>query len=154
MTVWSKVVRCNTANLAYQHLIRSTGLVNTSCNYSAWLNILNAGAVRRLSHERGERNEQDLLWKDVKGAIGAKPCSKDIQRAAQRLNPFVLEQLTPTMKKFTLCDKVAVIAGLVLILISILSMLIQSPVGHGALERIWLKPLLKLVFRELQFLIT
>ena len=40
-----------------------------------------------------------------------KPPGVDVQKHAVALDPSILSRLTPTMKKFTLTDKVAVITG-------------------------------------------
>ena len=67
-------------------------------------------AVSVVSYRDGQRKQDEL------GATAATngpvtPPGSDSQKIAQPLNPSIYSQLTPTLSKFTLRDKVAVITG-------------------------------------------
>lgn len=60
-------------------------------------------AILETSHRGIQMNTQES------GPVN--PPGGDLQKIAQPLNPNVYSQLTPTLAKFTLRDKVAVITG-------------------------------------------
>ena len=70
----------------------------------------NDPAVSVISYPQGERTQKEI---DIKTAANGpvKPAIGDESRLAEPMNPNVYSQLTPTLHKFTLRNKVAVITG-------------------------------------------
>lgn len=70
----------------------------------------NDPSIAVVSYRSGKRRQQEL---DVKpeGNGPVTPAGNDLQKVAKPLNPSIYSQLTPTLHKFTLRDKVAVITG-------------------------------------------
>ena len=70
--------------------------------------------VSVVSHSDGERTQQGLEAKP-EGTGPVMPPGNDLQRTAKPLHASVYSQLSPTLHKFTLQDKVAVVTGQVII---------------------------------------
>jgi hypothetical protein len=63
-----------------------------------------------VSYRDGQRMEGDVgTTTEINGPVT--PPGSDLQKIAQPLNPSIYSQLTPTLTKFILRDKVAVITG-------------------------------------------
>ena len=63
-----------------------------------------------VSYRDGQRKEGEVgATTESNGPVT--PPGSDMQKTAQPLNPSIYSQLTPTLTKFTLRDKVAVITG-------------------------------------------
>lgn len=62
-------------------------------------------------NKSGQREQETLSVPAANANEPVNPPGQDIEVAAQPLKPELLEVLPPTMKKFTLCGKVAVITG-------------------------------------------
>ncbi len=68
---------------------------------------IHAKNVPVVSYHDGERVESEITVHDQP----VEPPGTDVQNLAIALKPEVIRQLTPTMKKFTLEGKIAVITG-------------------------------------------
>lgn len=69
-------------------------------------------SINVVSYNKSGQREQETLPVPAAGANEpVNPPGQDIEVAAQPLKAELLEVLPPTMKKFTLCGKVAVITG-------------------------------------------
>lgn len=68
---------------------------------------INAKNVPVISYHDGERSESEIMVHDQPMA----PPGIDVQNLAIALKPEVIRQLTPTMMKFTLQGKIAVVTG-------------------------------------------
>jgi hypothetical protein len=63
-----------------------------------------------VSYRDGQRKEGDVAANtEANGPVT--PPGSDLQKIAQPVNPSIYSQLTPTLTKFMLRDKVAVITG-------------------------------------------
>jgi len=63
-----------------------------------------------ISYQNGQRQEQSLFVPAM-SAGPVTPPGQDIEKAAVPLSPSIMPHLTPTLQKFTLLDKVAVVTG-------------------------------------------
>jgi hypothetical protein len=63
-----------------------------------------------LSYRDGQRKEREVAANTETNGLVTPPGS-DLQKIAQPVNPSIYSQLTPTLTKFMLLDKVAVITG-------------------------------------------
>lgn len=80
------------------------------------VNIVRAQAPVRHFTDAKKRDQASVLSQDMAVPMNepppvVKPPGEDIKTVAQRLDPAIAERLTPTLKKFTLTDKVAVVTG-------------------------------------------
>lgn len=66
--------------------------------------------VHVTSYHEGERT-QEVMQVAQTGTGPVIPPGADAQKQAIPMNPNLLPQLTPTLQKFTLCGKVAVVTG-------------------------------------------
>lgn len=77
----------------------------------------NSAAIRRgpsvplVTWTDGKRNQHEILSKQEQTDEVVKPVEGDLQRTAEPLDCDVYEKLTPTLNKFTLPGKVAVVTG-------------------------------------------
>ncbi|CAD0100614.1 unnamed protein product [Aureobasidium mustum] len=67
-------------------------------------------SINVVSYTKSGQREQETLSVPT-ATEPVNPPGQDIEVAAQPLKAELLELLPPTMKKFTLCDQVAVITG-------------------------------------------
>jgi hypothetical protein len=65
-------------------------------------------SIHVVSYEKGQRTEHDIEVDDTKPVI---PAVQDVEIKATPLKSRVYDTLTPTLKKFCLPGKVAVITG-------------------------------------------
>jgi hypothetical protein len=65
--------------------------------------------VNVIHYQQGQRQEEHLPVPPTTGPVT--PPGEDIDRPAQPFNHSILSQLTPTMAKFTLPGKVAIVTG-------------------------------------------
>lgn len=63
-----------------------------------------------ISYQDGQRQEQSLFVPSTSSGP-VNPPGQDVEKAAVPLKPSIVPQLTPTLQKFTLLDKVAVVTG-------------------------------------------
>lgn len=70
--------------------------------------LVNATQVPVISYKDGERTHEQIT---VTKPEVVTPGGVDVEHSASALKPEVTAQLTPTMKKFTLHNKIAVITG-------------------------------------------
>lgn len=69
-----------------------------------------------VSYRSGERSEEQLRFDAAKNSGPVSPPGADIEKHAVPLRPEIHSKLTPTLQKFTLPGKVAVVTGYVLVL--------------------------------------
>lgn len=74
--------------------------------------VINAAEVPVVSYHHGQRFEKEIpVTPRDNDTQTVNPPGADETHAAQALRPSVMKQLTPTMKKFTLEGKIAVVTG-------------------------------------------
>jgi len=73
--------------------------------------MIEAQEVPVISYHAGERTESEVHVHPVQESEPVTPAGADTKKVAFGLNSDIIKQLTPTMKKFTLEGKVAVITG-------------------------------------------
>lgn len=73
--------------------------------------MVEAQEVPVISYHAGERTESEIPVHPVPESDPVSPPGADQKKIAFGLNSDIIKQLTPTMKKFTLEGKVAVITG-------------------------------------------
>lgn len=66
-----------------------------------------------ISYRKGERREEAIQYDGASNTGPVSPPGADIEKAAIPLNSEVAPHLTPTLQKFTLLGKVAVVTGFV-----------------------------------------
>ena len=67
-------------------------------------------SVSVISYRDGKRKEKDIIVR-AEGSGPVNPPGTNLQKTAKPFSPEVCSQLTPTLHKFTLPDKVAVVTG-------------------------------------------
>lgn len=67
-------------------------------------------SVSMTSYRGGQREQRDIEVK-TESAAPVTPLGNDVQKAAMPLSPSVYSLLTPTLHKFTLPNKVAMVTG-------------------------------------------
>ena len=70
-------------------------------------------AILESNNRGGHRNQQEIAVARVAAQASGPvtPPGGDLQRIAEPLNSSIYSQLTPTLSKFTLRNKVAVVTG-------------------------------------------
>lgn len=85
--------------------------------------------VNVVTYKDGERAQETISVTSSSEPVT--PPGQDIEVAAQPLNPALLKQMSPTMQKFTLFGKTAVITGYDLTHISISSLILLTVTDSG-----------------------
>jgi len=73
--------------------------------------VIEAQEVPVISYSAGNRTQSEIHVHPVPESDPVSPPGADTKKVAFGLNSDIIKQLTPTMKKFTLEGKVAVITG-------------------------------------------
>lgn len=98
-----------TPRQTYAPAVQRAALFNTSAK-AADPEVVQEKEVPVVSYKDGQRSQEEIhVEKSGTGPVS--PPGQDLETAAQPLNPQVLKHLTPTLHKFTLPGKVAVVTG-------------------------------------------
>lgn len=92
------------------HGFRDVAQKNFKAAIQRDVEVISAGKVPVTTYKDGERQHAEIAVENP-GSEPVNPPGADVRKAAIALDPSLTKQLTPTMARFTLHGKVAVVTG-------------------------------------------